>query len=337
MLVTKPLISVVIATRNRGGSVVDAVESVLENEKGSKEDVPAFEILVIDQSMQDDCQRLMQKYENEPRVIYQRSHTVGLARARNIAIHQAKGELIAITDDDCVVSKNWLTAIQQAFAQHPEAVIFFGNALPGAYDSSAGFIPSYCREKAKIISSVLDKNDVDGLGACMAMRKSVWQEFNGFDEMLGVGGVLKSSSEGDLVLKALKNDYRVGETPNISVVHNGFRTWEQGVSLIFRYWYGTGAMYGKHLKLYPLSTSWLLILLAWRWAFGHSRVADSIGPNTRKTFRLYAFISGLFKGLWLTVERETGHFKKAVLATEPTGDRHMAGYITCHAHKQADG
>lgn len=304
MLATNPLISIVIATRNRNDSVVDTVDSILRN------DYQPFEVWVIDQSTNDACEQAMQQYKGDARIVYQRTCTVGMARARNWAIAQTKGELIAITDDDCVVCDRWLYSIYQTFSTNPDVAILFGNVLPGDHDSDAGFIPSYCREQSKIFSSPLAKNDIDGLGACMAMRKSVWRSLSGFDEMLGVGGLLKSSSEGDLVIHALHQGYQVCETPSVSVVHNGFRTWAEGHGLISRYWYGTGAMYGKHLKLYPVSTSLTLISLVWRWAFSSSRVADSLGPNTQKFVRLNVFVSGFCKGLLLKINRETGHFSE---------------------------
>jgi len=302
MSVTHPFVSVVIATRNRGDRITQTIDSLLSNH------YCAFEIRVVDQSSDDSCQLAMQQYVDEPRVIYQLSKSVGMARARNIAIAAAKGELIAITDDDCVVSADWLEAIVSTFITYPKVTILFGNVLPGHHDPAAGFIPTYCRDQLKIVSNPLEKPQVDGLGACMAMRKQVWLTFGGFDEALGVGGLLKSSSEGDLAIHALNKGYQICETPSVSVVHNGFRTWEEGVALIGRYWYGTGAMYGKHLRLYPFSTFLTLVLLAWRWAFGSSRVADSLGPDTQKSARLQAFISGFIKGLWLKIDRKTGHF-----------------------------
>jgi len=299
-------ISVVIATRDRGDRVTDTVDSILNN----KINTPlAFEILVVDQSTNKDCLQAMQKYKSDPRVKYQQTTTTGMARARNIAIAQARSSLIAITDDDCIVAENWLASIQAAFQAHPDVAILFGNVHPAECDTSQGFIPSYCREKERIVSDPLSKNDIDGLGACMALRKEVWKALGGFDEMLGAGGVLKSSSEGDLVIHALHQGHQVCELPAVSVVHHGFRTWAEGEGLIARYWYGTGAMYGKHLKLYPIATFMTLALLGWRWAFGRSRVADSLGNNTRKSARLIAFVSGFSSGLWIKVDRATGHFK----------------------------
>ncbi|MEM9087512.1 MAG: glycosyltransferase [Cyanobacteria bacterium P01_F01_bin.53] len=312
MSVHKPVISVVIATRNRKDSVVWTIDSILNNAVSgevSQGAMSSFEILVVDQSTNDCCQQAMQKYAGDSRIRYQHSETVGMARARNLAIAQAKGDLIAITDDDCVVSSNWLWEIQNIFLTYPSVTLLFGNVLAGSHDASAGFIPSYCRQQAKIISNALDKNDVDGLGACMAMRKSLWQELHGFDEMLGVGGLLKSSSEGDLVIHALQKGMQVCEMPSVVVIHHGFRTWEAGSGLIDRYWYGTGAMFGKHLKLYPISTVLTLVLLAVRFVFGTSRVASSLGGNTHKRARLGAFASGFCKGLWLKIDRSTGHFR----------------------------
>ena len=301
---TNQLISVVIATKNRSDRVIHTVESVLRN------NYYPFEVWVIDQSTNDACEQAMQLYQADARVVYQRSRTVGMARARNLAIAQSKGSLIAITDDDCVVSDRWLQTIHEAFLARPKVAILFGNVLPGEHDPSAGFIPSYRRQQARVISSPLAKNDIDGLGACMAMRKDVWQAFHGFDEMLGAGGLLKSSSEGDMVIHALHRGHQVGEMPSMFVTHSGFRAWKDGHRLISRYWYGTGAMYGKHLKLYPISTSIVLALLVWRWAFGRSRVADSLGANTRKVIRLKAFVAGFYRGLRLEIDRETGHFKE---------------------------
>jgi glycosyltransferase involved in cell wall biosynthesis len=300
----KNSISVVIATMNRGDSLIQTIDSILDS------DYPNFELIVIDQSTEDTYKKLIEKYSEEPRVIYHHTKTAGMARARNLGVERAGSDIIAITDDDCIVPKNWLLEIQKAFIIHPKVAIIFGNVLPAEHDASSGFIPSYVREATRVFTRVLEKNDIDGLGACIAIRKEIWLKCHGFDNMLGVGGVLHSSSEGDLVLHALYKGYQVCETPDVFTIHYGFRTWAQGSRLIYRYWYGTGAMFGKHLRLYPGSTCTLLLSLAWRWAFGKSRVAASIGPQTQKLYRLKSFVSGFWQGLLLGIDKETGHFKE---------------------------
>ncbi|MGB3297281.1 MAG: glycosyltransferase family A protein, partial [Phormidesmis sp.] len=85
MLVASPLISVVIATRNRRDRIVATIDSILSN------DYPSFEIRVVDQSTDDACDRAMKKYEGDARIIYHHTSTVGMAKARNWAIARSKG------------------------------------------------------------------------------------------------------------------------------------------------------------------------------------------------------------------------------------------------------
>ena len=109
-------------------------------------------------------------------------------------------------------------------------------------------------------------------------------------------------------LRALRAGACVFETPQMQVLHHGFRTWEEAGPLIHRYWFGTGAMYAKQLRLAPPSTLLLLVGLARRWAFGRSRVAKSLGQQPQRWRRLADFLSGFAVGLRAPLDRGTSHF-----------------------------
>ena len=47
----------------------------------------------------------------------------GPARARNLGAERARGEYLAFTDDDCAPTPDWLTALEQALRQAPEALV----------------------------------------------------------------------------------------------------------------------------------------------------------------------------------------------------------------------
>ncbi len=298
-----PLISVVVATRNRGNSVLGTVQSVLAS------DYSKFEVRIIDQSSDDRCEAAIQRYLQDSRVHYRRIHTKGLASARNVGITDTLGEIIAITDDDCTVPINWLRMLLASAERDKRIGVIFGRVVAGPHDNLLGFIPTYSRETPLLLRRIDEKHQADGIGACMGLRKEVWKELGGFDEMLGVGAPLHANSEGDLVFRALRGGYFVYETPVFETTHHGFRTWEEGKELIQRYWYGTGALYAKHLKIAPSNTIGLLFSLAWRWAFGQSLVASSLGPNSRKMQRLMTFLRGFAAGVVAPVDRATGHFK----------------------------
>jgi GT2 family glycosyltransferase len=297
-----PPITVVISTRNRGGSVVKTIQTILLN------DYPHFELRVIDQSEDDTTEASLRPFLDDSRFHYLRSPAQGVSAGRNLGIRHTQSEFIALTDDDCETPKNWLRELVTAFAFDHRIGIVFGNTLPGPHDRTARFVPAYVRNKPFLAKSIREKHWVEGIGACMGLRRSVWQVLGGFDEMLGTGAYFKSAEETDLTIRALLAGYFVYETSNVTVIHYGFHTWEQCLALIHGYWQGTGAMFAKHLKCGHWSIILLLLRLAWRWAFGLSRVAASFGNNPHRWLRLTSFIRGFVAGVTTSVNRRTGHY-----------------------------
>ena len=295
-------ITVVIATRDRGDRVVNAVASVRAN------DYANWELIVVDQSRDDRTEAALRRFSSDRRIRYLRSPTRGVSHGRNLGIRQARSELVAITDDDCEVSAGWLRELAAAFASDERVGIVFGNALPGPHDPALGFVPAYLRDAPFRARGMRDKHRVEGMSACMGLRRTVWQALGGFDPLLGVGARFESAAESDLTISALLAGYVVYETPAVVVVHHGFRTWKEGRALIRRYWYGTGAMLAKHLKRGHLSVARLLVQLAWRWAFGRSRVAASLGGHRYQGLRLASFALGFAAGCGTPVDKRVGHF-----------------------------
>jgi glycosyltransferase involved in cell wall biosynthesis len=283
-----PAITVVLSTRNRGARIVDTIETILAS------DGPRFEMNIVDQSDNDLTQESVQRYLIRPDVQYFRTSTRGLAAARNIGIAHARSELIALTDDDCTVTPNWLQELSEAFLMDERVAIVFGNVLACSHDRSSGFIPAYVRRGACLARSMIDKHKVEGIGACMALRRSVWSELGGFDEMLGAGGRFRSAEELDFAIRTLQASHSIYETDRVEVIHHGFRTTTEKHDLIYGHLYGIGAVFIKHLKCRRWSILTLLCQLALRWAFG-SPIVDFGEPPSRK-LRLKGFVDGFVAG-----------------------------------------
>lgn len=296
----QPKVTVVISTRNRGSRIVKTIQTILLN------DYPHFELRVIDQSEDDTTEASLRPFLDDSRFHYLRSPTQGLSAGRNFGIRHTQSEFIALTDDDCETPKNWLRELVAAFSKDSRIGIVFGNVLPGPYDRSAGFIIGYVRNEPFLSQSILEKHRVEGTGACMGLRRSVWQVLGGFDEMLGTGALFKSAEETDLTIRALLAGYFVYETPHVAVVHQGFYLWEQSRTLIHGYLYGIGAMFAKHLKCRHWSVIQLLLHLARRWAFEHPVVDFGYRPS--RWLRLAAFVQGFAAGVTTSVNRRTGHY-----------------------------
>jgi GT2 family glycosyltransferase len=295
-------ISVVLSTRNRGDAASGAIRTILDN------DYPDFEVIVLDQSDDDLTRKSIAPFLTDPRIRYLRGDERGRSAGLNAAIRAARGALVSITDDDCTVPLDWLREFEAAFAMDSRIGIVFGNVLPAPHDRAVGCIPAFVRQSPFLARGLSDKCQVQGIGACMGVRLSVWQTLAGFDEMLGSGARFKAGEDGDLALRALSAGHWVYETPAVHVVHHGLRKWEQLPALIDSYWHGTGAMLAKPVKTGRWQVVPLLIQLAARWAFGRSTVGSSLGFRPERLRKLRAFCRGFLEGTACRVHQPTGLF-----------------------------
>ncbi len=236
------LISAIVCTRNRGDRVVETVKSILASNHLN------FEIVVIDQSVSGDTEQAISLLRDDNRLRYIRSASEGLGRARNIGLAEAAGEVCCFTDDDCTVPPNWLTVMGCVFDLDLRVAVAFCNVDAGPYDPEKGFIPVYQRTDSRLFTSIRQKRFARGIGAGLAVRRSLVGSMGGFDEMLGAGGRFPSCEDGDIAVRALIMGHHLFETHEVSVTHFGFRTWQQGRELGRRDWVGVGAAYIKPLK-----------------------------------------------------------------------------------------
>ena len=104
-----PKVSIVIPTLNRYPYLKDVLKDL------EKQDYSNFEVIVVDQSEPLNTE-FYKDYNLDLRLIHQEEKALWLAR--NTAIKNAKGELIALSEDDVRVSPNWMR-------QHLKSLDFF--------------------------------------------------------------------------------------------------------------------------------------------------------------------------------------------------------------------
>jgi GT2 family glycosyltransferase len=294
-------VSAVIATRDRGALVARAVQSILANEP------PVLEVIVVDQSADDTTEAALRPLQ--PNVHYRRLARPGLSHARNEAIRHAAGEFIAITDDDCEVPPDWTQRVAETLESDERIAVVFGNVLPAPFDASAGFIPGYVRTEAFLADEPGKKVAIDGIGACMAVRRSAWEALGGFDEMLGPGSAFPGGDEGDFAIRALAAGWCVLETPEFWVEHHGFRTLAQAHDFVWIYARGTGAMMAKHVRCRTPYAGRLLATMALRWSSGRRHQTAAVGQGRYRLRRLQAFATGFAEGTRAPVDRSAALFK----------------------------
>jgi glycosyltransferase involved in cell wall biosynthesis len=281
---------------------VDTVSSILANS------YPNFELVVVDQNKDNETWEALRPFSADPRLRYLKSATIGKGYALNAGLRETKGTAVAITDDDCTVPPNWLETFASIFTAHPMVAVAFCCVEAGEHDRTAGFVPDYVRTGDRMLTTMHDARLVRGLGAGMAVRRSMIEEIGKFDPMLGPGSRFLDCDDRDIAMRALLAHYHVYETSTIAVKHFGFRTWQQGRQLTHRNFLGIGAAYSKFVKCGRIE---LMYIPAYEFA------KYALWPPVRDLVhlrqpsgmvRITAFMKGFIEGLRTPLDRATMTF-----------------------------
>ena len=303
-------VSVLICTRNRESSIAAAVGSVLACGYAN------IELVVVDQSTSDATQDALTAFRNDTRLHYIRSAMQGKSNALNVGVRAATHEIVAITDDDCEVEPDWLLAHIQLFQENPQLAITFGNVLAAEYDHTVGFTPVYVVEKNFLCRDMRGKRIARGIGANMAIRKEAFLRVGGFDASLGPGGRFVACEDGDYTVRCLLAGYQVYETVGSTVMHFGFRTWEQGRKLTRDAFFGIGAAYIKPIKCGRFSVISLLIYEFMRFALLPSLEATLKNKKPKNWNRVNFCLQGIVHGLRVPVDHTTLLYRPEREATQ---------------------
>ncbi|MBN2468637.1 MAG: glycosyltransferase [Deltaproteobacteria bacterium] len=112
----QPIVSVIIPTFNRRDFVKEAIESVL------RQDLPAHEVIVIDDGSTDDTEVIIRYYDN---VAYYCQENRGISRARNHGLSRARGEYIAFLDSDDLWMPNKLSEQLREMEKNPDLKVSY--------------------------------------------------------------------------------------------------------------------------------------------------------------------------------------------------------------------
>jgi glycosyltransferase involved in cell wall biosynthesis len=216
---TTPRLSVVIATFRRYDVLPDAIDSVLAQQKVSRDDL---EIIVVDNTPPAERQPVRNVDQCNQFVTEDIS---GLSRARNIGIQAAHADLIAFLDDDAIASPTWAFEAIELFNSNPDWDVIGGRILAKYPDNQKPiWIDSKLEEFLSCIDWPVDQptSMADGVwiaGANMIFRRQVFQRGLGFDERLGRNGTssLLSNDETEL-FEAIGKD-RIYYVPQMAVDH----------------------------------------------------------------------------------------------------------------------
>jgi glycosyltransferase involved in cell wall biosynthesis len=221
-----PLVSIIIPTRDRAELLKRSVESILAHT-----DYGPFEILIVDNgSVEPATLSFFREVEGDEhiRIIVERG-PFNYSRLNNHAAKQARGDILGFLNNDTEIDDpGWLTEMVSHAARtkvgavgarlwYPDGTLQHGGVVLGLGGVAGHAFPHIPRGHPGYFNrAMLQQNCSAVTGACMVVRKSVFEELKGFDEVnLGV-----TFNDIDFCLRLTQRGYRVVWTPYANLIHH---------------------------------------------------------------------------------------------------------------------
>ena len=209
-----PKISVIIVNYNGKKLLEKCLESLF------KIDYNNFEVILVDNNSTDGSMEFVTK--NYPKIIVIKlDSNKGFAEPNNIGTKIAKGEYLLFLNNDTVTTTNFISEMVKVLEKDEKIAICKSLLLKPDrnIDSSGDFI-----DKMGIVYNSKTKTDEikeisSARGACMLIRKKIFDKLGGFDEKF-----FFSFEDVDLGWRSWILGYKVVIVPNSIVYHDAGKT-----------------------------------------------------------------------------------------------------------------
>jgi GT2 family glycosyltransferase len=214
-------LSVVVCSHGRPADLRECLRALASAGDAS------LEVVVVDSASEPPLEPVVEECRSElAAVSYLYVSEPGLARARNIGMRAARGELIAFVDDDAAPARGWADAIRAAFARDSRIGCVGGTCR--AVFPSGRARPRWLSDRLLCFAGITNFGDEPHVarssaewpfGANMAFRREAL-EGRGFDERLGRrAGDLASGEDSDMVARVQADGWTIWLEPSAVVDH----------------------------------------------------------------------------------------------------------------------
>ena len=230
----KKLISIVLLNWNGKKLLQKFLPILIKNSEG-------IDIYVVDNNSNDDSVRYLQENFNNVKIIQHKQNS-GYAKGYNDAVKNIKTKYLVLINSDIETSKNWWQPIidlmekEINIAACQPKVLDYNNKNYFEYAGASGgvidlFGYPFCRGRIfNFLESDKSQYDDDkevfwATGACLFIKKSSFDEVNGFDE-----DYFAHQEEIDLCWRLKNKGYKIMICPKSVVYHVGGGTLEKSSS-----------------------------------------------------------------------------------------------------------
>jgi len=179
-----PQVSIIVPVFNQYRMTISCLKAILENTATGN-----YEVLIADDCSSDATTEIENQVSNI--TIIRASENQGFLKNCNNAARQAKGEFVILLNNDTNVQPGWLEAMLKQFELNPQAglvgpkLLFEDGRLQEAggivWQDASGW--NFGRGQDASLPEFNYVRETDYIsGACIMLRKTVWDQLGGFDE-----------------------------------------------------------------------------------------------------------------------------------------------------------
>ena len=287
-----PMVTVAVCTRGRPDELARCLEGLR-----AQRDPPPHELVVVDNAPADTLTRDLVEHFPECRYVVEEAG--GLGFARNRALREARGEILAFVDDDAVPADGWLRAVASTFAADPSIGVCGGPTVPleletraqELFEQRGGFPQAFERR-------VYGQETPDGWhrrhwpmlagslysGCNLALRIEPLRELGGFDDAMGPGTPTTGGDDHDIVYRLLVSGQRLAVEPTALMRHRHRPEMEALESQLHTWGCGTVAFLTKCGRTGLGSRVRSSTMIAWLVLHQVRRLLHGIRPSTEPHF-----------------------------------------------------
>ena len=244
-----PMVTVAVCTRDRPESVVTTLRSL------AALNYPNYDILVVDNAPSSDATMIAvrENFKDDPRVSYVREPKGGTSFARNRALKEATGDIVAYADDDVTVDQWWLRAVVQGFQSAPDVAAVTGMISTAAIENDAQLYfhvrLNWGAVGERRVFDLKDNRDdspiypysagIFGGGANFSVSRTALKDVGGFNEALGGGVPAGGGEDLNMFIRIILSGHQLVFQP-AAIVHHRHRATTAELAKQMR-GYGSGA------------------------------------------------------------------------------------------------
>jgi len=258
-LTAAPSVTVVVATRERTGSLAACLDSL------ARLDYPDYEVVIVDNDpVTDDTAKLIAD-RADPGIRYVREDRRGLAAAHNCGLQLAEGTIVAFTDDDVIVDRHWLAEVAKGFTADTDVACVTGLILPAELQTPAQVLleahGNFSKGFAQRVLDLGAYRPADplfpftagrlGSGANMSFDRDILRKLGGFDPAIGTGTVARGGDDLAAFFAVIASGLRLVYQPSALVWHRHRRDSASLAGQAYGYGVGLGAYLASALANYP--------------------------------------------------------------------------------------